>query len=88
MVRADDVYEGLGDSASGSDDDSHTYVPAIRTPLTPEEFEYYWSDELLTLYHQLKDTCSSYGFALFETLDFCEFCKFAYVRSSKTKPAC
>lgn len=87
MVRADDIYEGVGDSAS-DDDDFQKYVPAIKSPLGLEEFEYYWNDELVTLYHQLKDTCSSYGFALFETLDFCDFCKFAYVKSSKTKPSC
>lgn len=87
MARADDIYEGVGDSSSDTDD-SHTYIPAIQSPLDPEQFEYYWNDELMTLYHQLKDTCSSYGFALFESLDFCDFCKFAYVKSSKTKPLC
>jgi hypothetical protein len=89
--RADDVYEGIGDSASEYSDDDvaiQRYVPAIRSPLDPEQFEYYWNDELLTLYHQLQDTCAAYGFALFESLDFCEFCKFAYVTSSKTKPSC
>ena len=56
MARADDIYEGVGDSSSDTDD-SRTYIPAIQSPLDPEQFEYYWNDELMTLYHQLKDTC-------------------------------
>jgi hypothetical protein len=94
-----DLYEGLGESASehsdSSDDDAFaetpeacTYVPGIQAPLSPEEFEYYWGEELLTLYHHLKDTISASGWALFERLDYCEFCKFAYGRSSKAKPSC
>lgn len=88
--------EGLGDTAfHGESDESdyennggYLYVPAIRAPLSCQDFEYYWNEELVVLYHQLKDTCASQGFALFETLDFCDFCKFAYVKSSKTKPSC
>lgn len=85
--------EGLGDTVydSGSEqerDGGFPYVPAIQSPLNAQDFEYYWGDELLVLYHQLKDSCSQYGFALFENLDFCTFCKFAYDQSSKRKPPC
>lgn len=97
-----DLYEGIGDSASeySSDDVADTsasrrpppevtrYVPAIQSPLSGDDFEYYWGEELLTLYHQLKDTVSNSGWSLFEKLDFCEFCKHAYVWSSRAKPPC
>jgi hypothetical protein len=94
-----DLYEGLGDTASDySSDDSASiprphpevtrYVPAIQSPLSRDDFEYYWSEELVTLYHQLKDTCNGAGWCLFEQLDFCEFCKHAYQWSSRTKPPC
>lgn len=81
-------FEGLGEESSGSDDNSERYIPAIQAPLTPEQFEYYWNEELVVAYHALKDLCDGGGWALFERLDFCDFCKFAYAKSSKTKPSC
>lgn len=92
-----DMYEGIGDSASSESDqdsDPHVtpeitrYVPAIQGPLANDEFEYYYAEELVTLYHQLKDTCANAGWSLFEKLDFCEFCKHAYRWSSRVKPPC
>lgn len=84
--------EGLGEFVHESDDSDYerhggyTHVPAITNPLSCQEFEYYYNEELVILYHQLKDTVSNHGYALFENLDFCDFCKFAYSKSSKTKP--
>ena len=84
---ARDEFEGVGESASDGEDYDR-YVPAIQAPLTREQFEYYWGEELLTLYHQLKDTCAAGGFALFEKLEFFDFCQAAYAHSSKRKPVC
>lgn len=83
-----DIYEGLGNAADLDDVVFEEYIPAITSPLDQEQFEYYWSEELLTLYYKIKDTCLGTGWALFENLDFCEFCKFAYAQSSKSKPVC
>jgi hypothetical protein len=84
-----DHFEGVGDSASDFEDtDGGTvsYVPAIQAPLSRDDFEYYWSEELVTLYHVVKDHCSQYGWPVFDELTFCDFCKFAYDTSSKAKP--
>ena len=87
----DDHFEGVGESASDDEFDisgGAPYVPAIASPLGPEDFEYYWCDELVTMYHLVKDTAHDNGWQLFEGLDFCAFCKFAYTMSSKAKPTC
>jgi hypothetical protein len=86
-----DYFQGVGESASDGESETHCYVPyipAIRAPLSQMDFEYYWAEELVTAYHALKDQCAANGWSLFESLDFCDFCKFAYLKSSKSKPAC
>ena len=40
------------------------------------------------MYHLVKDTAHDNGWQLFEGLDLCAFCKFAYAMSSKAKPSC
>jgi len=86
-----DEFEGLGDSAGEEDSfdlsGALAYVPAIQAPLTRDDFEYYWSEELVVLYHTVKDHATQYGWPIFDSLNFCEFCKFAYKHSSKSKPA-
>lgn len=88
MRHDDDHFQGLGESASDSESTAGVYVPAIQAPLCCQDFEYYWNEELVIAYHQLKDLVARNGWALFENLDFCDFCKFAYAKSSKTKPVC
>ena len=90
-MNPQDLYEGIGDSASDDSDGGECtgrYVPAIASPLGEQDFEYYWGEELLTLYHQLQDTCAAQGWTLLEQLDFCDFCKFAFAKSSRVKPTC
>ncbi len=89
-MGAHDKFEGLGDSASESDVDCAgglPYVAAIQAPLSRDDFEYYWSEELVILYHTLKDHAEQYGWPLLDTCDFCDFSKFVYAHSSKAKPA-
>ena len=86
-------FEGVGESAASDGEVSESfpyypYVPAIRAPLDQMQFEYYWGEELLTLYHALKDRCADNGWSLFEKLDFCDFCRFAFLKSSRDKPSC
>ena len=58
---------------------------------TPYEDAYevwcdYFSEELVTLYHSLKDHTDAMGLALFEFMDISAFCHFAYRMSSGRKP--
>lgn len=89
-MALDDQFQGVGDSASDDDCDisgGTRYVAAITSPLGKDDFEYYWADELVQLYHNLKDHAYDQGWPLFENLNFCDFCKFAYDKSSRTKPS-
>ena len=87
-----DRFEGVGESAS---DDSEyddipggtRYIPAIAAPLSREDFDYYWSEELVILFHTLIDHARQYGWPLFENLSITQFCTLAFETSSRSKPA-
>jgi len=60
-------------------------------PCNPYEDAYeiwcdYFSEELVTLYHSLKDHTDAMGLPLFEFMDISAFCHFAYRMSSGRKP--
>lgn len=81
----DDRFQGVGegdDFAGDHSGDDHLSSSVLESP---QDFEDYWSEELVILYHALIDKAAGSGWRLFERLDFCEFCKFAYVHSSLTK---
>jgi hypothetical protein len=83
-----DQFQGVGSESDCDGDDPQNPQQSIAPPppplQAPSDFEDYYSEELVVLYHQLKDQCSDNGWRLFENLDFCDFCKFAYVHSSRT----
>ena len=85
-MTLDDRFEGVGESASDSDD-YEAYIPAITSPLDLEQFEYYWCDELRDLYDLLRESSQKQGWALFESSTFANFVAFAYDNSSNRKPA-
>lgn len=86
MVR-DDHFEGVGDEEFSGDDESPgaQFLRSAPPLLNPQDFEDYWSEELVILYHALIDRARGHGWRLFESLDFCDFCKFAYTKSSLEK---
>jgi hypothetical protein len=80
-----DQFRGVG----ASDDESADELASDGLPPAPlqdpQDFEDYWSEELVILYHALIDRSAGSGWRLFENLDFCDFCKFAYDKSSRHK---
>jgi hypothetical protein len=46
----------------------------------------YFSDELATLYHSLKDHAAAMGLPMMEHMDMSAFCHFAFKYSSGRKP--
>ena len=46
----------------------------------------YYSDELVTLYHSLKDHAAAMGLPMLEHMDMQAFCEFAFKYSSGMKP--
>lgn len=80
-----DRYEGLGDSAS-DDETRDRYVPAICSPLDRENFEYYWSEELIVLYHCVIDRANENGWPLLDRLHVTDFVDFVFRNSSRRKP--
>lgn len=78
-------FEGIGDSASDSEE-SDVYVPAIRSPLGREDFEYYWSEELVVLYHCVIDRAQENGWPLLDKLHVTDFVDFVFRNSSRRKP--
>ena len=46
----------------------------------------YFSDELATLYHSLKDHTAAMGLPMMEHVDMSAFCEFAFKYSSGRKP--
>ena len=85
-MTLNDHFEGVGESASDSDD-YEAYIPAITSPLDLEQFEYYWGDELRDLYDLIRESSHKQGWPLFEKITFANFVAFAYENSSKSKPA-
>lgn len=84
-----DIYEGIGDSDSGDDfGDYDRYLPAIEAPLTREQFDYYWGEDLLDLYYALLDNTQRRGLLLFEKLSYMDFIDLAFATSSRSKPSC
>ena len=87
-----DRFEGVGESASDESEYDDTpggsrYSPAIAAPLSRDDFDYYWSEELVVLYHTLIDHARQYGWPLFDRLSITQFCTMAFETSSRAKPA-
>ena len=80
----DDRFQGVGEDSAGGDLSGDDQLSSSVLE-NPQDFEDYWSEELVILYHTLIDKAAGSGWRLFERLDFCEFCKFAYAFSSLTK---
>ena len=82
----DDRYAGVGEDSHHIDLPGGIPSDDVVPPLEdPQDFEDYWSEELVILYHSLIDRSAGSGWRLFEHLDFCDFCKFAYTHSSRHK---
>lgn len=74
----EDYYSSEGEEVRPEDDlvgDAETWMD-------------YHSDELLTLWHQLRDTVASVGVYVLDTCTFNDFCHFCYAKSSGRKPPC
>ena len=82
----DTRFQGVGSDTD--DDHGDLYVPAIPSPLlSRDDFDYYWSEELVTLYHTLKDTAAANGWPLFDRLRSPEpLFALAWAHSSRAKP--
>lgn len=66
-----------------SDDESVDYEPYERDY---ETWCDYYSEELATLYHSLKDRAAAMGLPMFEYMTMQAFCEFAFKMSSGRKP--
>ncbi len=55
--------------------------------LDPEVWMDYWSDELLTLWHGLKEHSEAMGAAVLDTCEFASFVQFCWYHSSRYPPA-
>lgn len=87
----DTLFEGLGDSVCVEDLDSdevEAYIPAIQSPLTEEEFQYYHGEDVLSLFHWLQDECARQGWSLFSSLRYQDMLEMAYKTSPRDKPIC
>ena len=82
--------EGLGEcvTAEELEDELEAYVPGIESPLNEEEFQYYHGEDVLSLYHWLKDACARQGWFLFSSLSYKDMLELAYRTSPKEKPVC
>ena len=54
--------------------------------LDPETWMDYWSEELVTLWHVLKEQCEANGYAILDAARFPDFAEFAFRHSSGRPP--
>lgn len=82
--------EGLGEllTAEEIDDEYETYIPAIQSPLNEEQFQYYYGEEVLSLYHWLQDQCQRQGWSIFSKLSYKDMLELAFKTSPRDKPVC
>jgi hypothetical protein len=83
----DDRFAGTGELSSGDAEElCFDDLPDRHGPLNDRmDFEDYYSEELVRLYHLLIDAAADAGWPLFDRLDFCDFAKFAFDKSSRYK---
>jgi 23S rRNA A2030 N6-methylase RlmJ len=86
----DALYEGLGDSVTREEleEEVEAYIPAIQSPLTEEQFQYYHGEDVLSLYHWLQNECERQGWFLFSLLTYQDMLELAFRTSPKDKPPC
>lgn len=53
----------------------------------PEVWMDHWSEELVSLWHGLRDQCDAMGAAVLDRCDFPAFAQFCWERSSRVSPA-
>lgn len=53
----------------------------------PEVWMDYWSEELLTLWHDVQERCGMLGAAVLDECDFPAFAQFCWEHSSRYPPA-
>lgn len=73
-------------SPTDSDDDSQDQPSATVTD--PEEWQDYHSEELVTLWHLLRDRISSLGVYVLDECHISDFTDFCFRFSSGKKPPC
>lgn len=66
-------------------DDEYDFDPPGFEKLGPEEWQDYFSEELLDAYYTLTEGFSSRGFPIFDNMSFHDFATFAYEKSTKCK---
>ena len=76
--------EHATDVSHDSDNDANHATAGIVDD--PEVWMDYWSEELLDLWHSLKDQCTSRGLAILETGRFPDFAQFCFRFSSGYPP--
>lgn len=69
-----------------SDGEQASTEPAVIDD--PEVWMDYWSEELVTLWHSLKDQAASLGASILDECDFPRFAQFCWQHSSGRPPAC
>ena len=86
MAAADwEYYESL---ESASEDETSAEAAREDTLIhDPEVWMDYWSEELLTLWHLLRDQCTANGYAILDTCAFPDFTQFCFRMSSGRPPA-
>ena len=76
MHSDDETYSAGG----GSDGESPGPIS------DPEVWMDYWSEELVTLWHGLKEHCDMLGAAVLDHCDFPKFAQFCWEHSSRRPP--
>lgn len=71
---------------SGSEEEHE--LPEVPDPVVtdPEEWQDYWSEELVTLWHLVSDTAKSMGAYVLDACTFSDFAAFCFQKSSGRKP--
>lgn len=62
------------------------FVPSHAVQVGFEDWSDYWSEELVTAWHGLKDQCDAAGWAILDRATFAKFVEFCYANSSKYPP--
>lgn len=79
MFSDDEYFSGSEESVYTPEED-----PGVTDP---EEWQDYWSEELVTLWHSLKDQAQSMGAYVLDTCTFADFTHFCFTHSSGRKPS-
>lgn len=74
--------EGLGDVTY----DDEVHFANVQTPISQEEFEYYYGEDVLDIYHMIQNECARVGLTVFLSLSYQDMLELAYKTSPKEKP--